>query len=118
MKRKIGVLLSICCLIFVSTFMPANVKAAETTSEEGGNLVKAEIVPMSLSQTGAVVGNGVRLRAEPNTSSTVLELMYFGESVMIDLDKSTLSFYYIRRDSTGTCGYASTQYIQFTESVR
>ena len=44
--------------------------------------------------------------------------MYFGEVVKIDLDKSTMTFYYVERVKTGTKGYANTQYIQILEYVR
>lgn len=51
---------------------------------------------MAYSEDGTVTADGVNLRKEPNTSSTILEKMYWGEQVIIDLDNSTMTFYAIK----------------------
>lgn len=47
----------------------------------------------SFTEEGGVATDGLRLRKEPSFDSTILELMYFGEVVKIDLDKSTMWSY-------------------------
>lgn len=62
-------------------------------------------------KTGKVVADGVKLRKSASSSGTVLELMYYGEIVKVDTNKSTGSWYYLTRSKTGTKGYASKSYI-------
>lgn len=67
----------------------------------------------SFSYKGTVTGNGVRLRSVPD-SGTVLELMYQGETVHVDKEltmESSSGSYYLKRDKTGTVGYADNHYI-------
>lgn len=78
----------------------AIVIGSEPSENSGG------IRPMS-----SVGDNGVRLRSAPNTSATVLELMYEGEYVFVDLNKNIAGWYYLQRFKTGTWGYASSLYI-------
>ena len=99
----------------------AQVFAAEmdTTENESHNYVIGYIdMTMTYSENGTVVGDGGNLRKEPNTSSTILEKMYWGEQVLIDLDNSTMTFYAIKRVKTGTSGYASRQYVQINQIAR
>ncbi len=63
-----------------------------------------------------VYGNGVRLRSAPNTSATILELMYDGEYVWIDWSEygrgeGGSSWYHIQRTKTGTYGWVSCNYV-------
>lgn len=91
----------------------------ETLENENQNYVVGYVVTaMEYSTDGTVVADGVNLRKEPNTSSTILEKMYWGEQVLIDLDNSTMTFYAIKRVKTGTYGYASRDYIQINQYVR
>ncbi len=64
---------------------------------------------------GTIVGDGVRLRKKPSSTSTVLELMNKGESVYVDPQTSAESgkgkWTYIQRDKTGTWGWVSNDYI-------
>lgn len=92
---------------------------AEVVEDENHNYVVGYIVaPVAYSEDGTVTADGVNLRKEPNTSSTILEKMYWGEQVIIDLDNSTMTFYAIKRVKTGTRGYASKDYIQINQYVR
>lgn len=65
----------------------------------------------SVAATGVVDGYGVRLRKKPSTSSTILELMNNEEFVHIYKNESTTNWYYVKRLKTGTCGYASKDYV-------
>lgn len=69
--------------------------------------------PLSVSCKGHVTGYGVRLRKGASLTSTVLELMQYGEVILIYPEKSKLSsgWYYVKRVKTGTKGYVSTQYV-------
>lgn len=80
------------------------------TAQYGGS-----VTGNTFSSSGVVNASGVRLRNYPNTSSSVLELMYAPENVSIDLDNSTMTFYRARRNSTGTIGYVSKDYVSLTQ---
>ena len=118
MKKHI-LKISICWLAFISLFFSniMNVFAEENDSNYD-NKEYAEgyiMIPDSINaftEDGVVTTNGLRLRQAPNMQATVLELMYFGESVRIDLDNSTMTFYYVERVQTGTKGYANRDCIQ------
>ncbi len=69
-------------------------------------------------EDGIVTSNGIRLRQAPNMQAKVLELMYLGESVKIDLDKSTMTFYYVERVKTGARGYVNRNYVQIVKYVK
>lgn len=84
-----------------------------TFTAHGGGTLSA----YSFSKTGTVSGSGIRLRNYPNTSSSVLEVMYSPETVYIDSNNSTMTFYCVKRQSTGTIGYASKDYISSTVIV-
>lgn len=62
---------------------------------------------------GTVIEEGVRLRSGPSTSYPVVELMYYGEKVIIDRTTSAQvsGWYYVKRLKTGTWGWASSSYI-------
>ncbi len=67
-------------------------------------------------QNGEVMDNGVRLRKEPSTSATILELMYKGEAVHINITISTSGpsgWYYLKRLKTGTWGWAKADFIYY-----
>lgn len=70
-------------------------------------------------ENGRVDGSGVRLRAKPSSTATILELMYNNELVRIDGTGSVLKggiyWYYLKRLKTGTWGYADSQYIEYFE---
>lgn len=58
-----------------------------------------------------VVGDGVRLRKNPSTSATILELMYRGETVLINYTQSKGTWFYVKRMKTGTWGWVKKSYI-------
>lgn len=60
---------------------------------------------------GEITGDGVNLRAAASFSGTVLELMYRGELVYINYDKSSGSWLYIKRAKTGRIGYVYKTYV-------
>lgn len=114
MKKCFAKIFSMLLIItFICTLISPYVVYAQEESEVNKNdLVEAIVVaPTALADEGMVVGDGVRLRAEPNTTSTVLELMYWGEYVLIDTANSTMTFSHVQRVKTGTYGYVSSQYI-------
>lgn len=80
------------------------------TAQYGGS-----VTGNTFSSSGVVKDSGVRLRNYPNTSSTVLELMYAPETVSVDTANSTMTFYRVRRNSTGTIGFVSKDYITLTQ---
>lgn len=72
---------------------------------------KASTPPFSSYVYGEVADDGVRLRRTP-VNGTILELMYRGEAVWVDLSTSEVSgFLHVQRDSTGTVGYAASNLI-------
>lgn len=74
--------------------------------------VKASTPPFSAYVYGEVADDGVRLRKTPASGGTVLELMYRGETVWIDLSTSEVNgFKHVQRDKTGTVGYTSSNLI-------
>ncbi len=117
----------ILCLLIMFVVIGSNViqvYAAEgiPTEDEESNYVIGYIVPTdsvySFTKEGVVTTNGLNLRKEPHTNSTILEVMYFGDVVKIDLDNSTATFYYVERNTTKTKGYASRDYIQIAEHAK
>lgn len=120
MLKKVGLSLLafiLCFSVMGSTQVFA--AEAEVVEDENHNYVVGYIVaPVAYSEDGTVTADGVNLRKELNTSSTILEKMYWGEQVIIDLDNSTMTFYAIKRVKTGTRGYASKDYIQINQYVR
>ena len=63
------------------------------------------------SNIGIVNGDGVRLRAQPSLSSTVLETMYKREVVVIDYSQSNGTWYKVTRQKTGRSGWVTKTYI-------
>ncbi len=66
----------------------------------------------ALTQLAVINGDGVRLRRTP-VDGAVLELMYRGETVMIDndvVDHSHPAWIYVRREKTGTTGWMEDSY--------
>ena len=130
MKRLVCMAAVLCLIVLESS----SVKAAElpvTVSLDqldnisqydtnGDGLVYATIQTDSLAtslssafQNGEVTNNGVRLRNQPSSTATILELMYNGEAVCINYGVSSggSGWYYLERIKTGTWGWASTSYI-------
>ena len=130
MKRLVCMVAVLCLIVLESS----SVKAAElpvTISPDqldnisqydtnGDGLVYATIQTDSLAtslssvwQNGEVTDNGVRLRNQPSSTATILELMYNGEAVCINYGVSDggSGWYYLQRLKTGTWGWASTSYI-------
>lgn len=70
----------------------------------------------NLSSDGYVWGDGIRLRAEPWTGGTVLELMYNNEQVKYDPDyfdpNYDPDFTYVQRNQTGKTGYCDRHYVK------
>lgn len=120
--RNIIVYLLIMSITIKSNVIQANAAESIQTEGEEADYAIGYIVPVDLTDAflveGGVTTNGLNLRKEPNTNSTILEIMYFGEVVKIDLAESTSSFYYVERDQTKTRGYASRDYIEILQYVR
>lgn len=127
-KKKLFVAVFCAC-----AFLAMNTRA-NADSTTGGvqqnqmneELVKAEIsIPKEevmntvsiIIANGAVEGDGVRLRKKPSSSAAVLELMYNGEGVFVDISESVkkngVLWYNIRRAKTGTWGYTNSAYIDY-----
>lgn len=99
--RYLTLMLTIFMSGYLFTSMP--VSAAEAGSVDSN--LDAGISTVSSSWKKAIViADGARLRAEPNTESTVYGLMYPYEEIEINEDESTMTFYYARR-SNGVYGY-------------
>lgn len=125
MKKIINNVIVYLLVMFVaieSNVIQANASESTQAGSEEADYAIGYIVPVasaySFTEEGGVTTNGLNLRKEPNTNSTILEKMYFGELVKIDLDNSTMTFYYVERDKTGTKGYASRDYIQILQYAR
>ena len=84
------------------------------SEETDGNSLVVGVVQVPMTRgAGTIVEDGVRLRKGPSTSATILELMYVGELVYIDLSTSASvsGWYYVQRGKTGTWGWAKADYI-------
>ena len=67
---------------------------------------------------GEVDGDGVRLRSAPSTNSTILELMYNRDLVLVDFRTSrdvdpSNQWLYVRRYKTMTWGWVKEDYIYY-----
>ncbi|MEH2951587.1 SH3 domain-containing protein [Candidatus Merdisoma sp. JLR.KK011] len=60
---------------------------------------------------GMVLGDGVRLRSEPSTSAPVLELMYYGEPLIVSQAYVAPGWMKVQRVKTGRWGYVSDKYV-------
>lgn len=121
--RRIGAGLLAAAMLCAAAFS-APVSEAKSAPETKEAVAELAVVgadgsiqsPLSLYSTysiyrGKVIGDGVKLRRTASSSGTVLELMYYGEVVTINTDKSKTNWYYLTRTKTGTKGYASKDYI-------
>ncbi len=115
MKKIIKKVICICAVVVgVSTVAPVTAFAQTdaTTQQDASNSTRAVIVVPN----AEVTGDGVRLRKTPSTTGTILKLMYYGETVNVNLSKTTTSggikWYYVIRVKDGTCGWVSSQYIE------
>lgn len=66
----------------------------------------------AFTQSAVIGGNGVRLRKSP-VNGTILELMYDGESILIDdevYDPNYSAWIYVKRIKTGTKGWMEWSY--------
>lgn len=108
------------CTFTCEKYLSATIKDATlyklttTFTASGGGTVSGN----TFSASGVVNDDGVRLRNYPNTSSSILELMYSSETVSIDTANSTMTFYRVKRQSTGTVGYVSKDYVSLTQYAR
>ncbi len=90
---------------------------------DGDGLVTVVIMPEVLRLTtvsavygsGTVIADGVRLRATATASGTVKELMYYGETVIVNsfTVNDGISWYQVKRVNTGTNGWACADYIYY-----
>lgn len=97
---------------------PVHTLISNGTVDENGYVYGTVVIVQTLGAgdpNADVENDGVRLRSAPSTSSTVLELMYAGETVSVDFvtsnKKSDGSWYYVKRLKTGTWGWTKAQYI-------
>ena len=121
-KRMIGLVLALTLLVAEAVFASAaelpdvqTGQQVETLSSDNSTLEEGfEYGVVQPPKTRSmVVEDGVRLRQGPSTSAPVLELMYYGEKVIIDRTTSDKvpGWYYLKRLNTGTWGWASSDYI-------
>ena len=106
-SQRDGVILYFTALLF-GAYVEDSILVPEEELRVDVDLVTREYIE------GTVTGDGVRLRAEPSTSGTVLELMYKGERVRIDNSvQAQLPYGWMRvqRIETGRWGYVSWDYI-------
>ena len=115
MKKIIKKAICICAIVVgVSTVAPVTAFAQTDATTEGdtSNLARAIIAQPN----AEVTADGVRLRKTPSATGTIVELMYTGETVCVDITKTTTSggirWYYVTRIMDGTCGWVSSQYIE------
>lgn len=121
-KRVIGLVLALTLLVAEAAVVSATElpdmgieQQTETLASDDSN--PGEGFEYGVVQTprtrSTVVEDGVRLRQGPSTSAPVLELMYCGETVLIDRTTSSKvpGWYYLKRINTGTWGWASSDYI-------
>lgn len=120
-KRVMCLMVCIIALIAnVSGVKAAEVKLNQLNDMQSGMVLATICIPEEMlltdSPNGDIVDNGVRLRKAPNTSSTVLELMYEGEYVYIDyktsFSGSNGTWFYVTRIKTGTKGWVNRDYVR------
>ncbi len=102
---KRGMCFTLLLTIFISGYLFASLPVSAAGAGYADNNLDSGINTVSSSwQKAIVLGDGARLRAEPNTESTIYGLMYPYEEIEINLGQSTGEFYYARR-SNGVYGY-------------
>lgn len=93
--------------IFMSSYLFASMPVSAAEAGYADHRLDSGISTVSSSWKKAIViADGARLRAEPNTESTIYGLMYRYEEIEINEDESTMTFYYARR-SDGVYGYVN-----------
>ena len=108
-KKKLVLVMLACCM-FGSTVTCVAADAENLTLGEVWQKSDIEISTKA-SNIGIVSGDGVRLRAQPSLSSTVLETMYKREVVVIDYSQSNGTWYKVTRQKTGRSGWVTKTYI-------
>lgn len=136
MKRKARRLVatSMAVLLGVMFLMPYTYTAAKTETEnvqelepgltaaqEAGTArfafvtteASAEVQALAATNAdGEITGDGVRLRSGPSSTSSILEVMYNGELVILR-GLSNPNWPKIKRCKTSTVGYVSKKYVVF-----
>lgn len=111
-----AVLTALLCPYRAETAMAAGAEAAEEETEEVHlAVIKSDIMRMpnamgTMSSTGTIRGDGVRLRKTPSLSAVTLELMYGGELVLVK-GRANDNWLYVKRCKTGTIGYVNDDYV-------
>lgn len=134
--KRIGCMMAALCMLFLecASVSAKEMPAAKTVAPvsalsrmaefnqcdtDGDGLVYGIVSVPSIqplaAQNGEVMDNGVRLRNKASTSGTILELMYKGEAVSVNITISTTvsGWYYLKRLKTGTWGWAKADYIYY-----
>ncbi len=90
-------------------------ETADSGETEGDNFVIGTVQMSMARSSGEVIGNQVRLRQGPDSTSLTLELMKFGEQVIVDKERSAVipggQWLYIQRNLTGTWGWVLREHI-------
>lgn len=111
MKKKNSILLS--SLLIAGTFLlPTSVKADTTQPIKPVKTHPLKTVVsyhFSSSSYGTITGDGVRVRSQPNTHSTILGLLYRNDSV--DINKHHITKDFISIDYNGRVAYVSSRYV-------
>ncbi len=127
LKKTITTLTAI-TLAFAMLVLPSGMEVEASMKQDtiAMEQMMGDNVTMSLANEGisprgvimpnaTIVGDGVRLRSEPSSTSTVREVLYYGEDVILNVAASTMysdgTWLYVQRVKTGTWGWVSAQYV-------
>ncbi len=98
--------------VFISGFLFVSMPVSAAEAKNSNDTFAPDAITLSDSwREGTVMNNGVRLRAEPNLDCTIYGLMNKDETVLVNLEMSTMTFYYVQRVKTGEYGYVSRNYV-------
>lgn len=97
---------TIASAVGIAVAPPAVAASPVGTSERPGSATEASIGPLVFCSTKFIV-DGVRIRSQPNTSSTVLGLGYKGQWFDIDRFTPDWTWAYGKNRSTGVKGWVS-----------
>ncbi len=97
--------------IFMGGYLFTNITMSAEAGYVNNNWGSSISTDSSSWKKGLIVVEGARLRAEPNTNCTIYGLMYPFEEVQVNEEMSTMTFYYVKRVSTGEYGYVSRDFV-------
>lgn len=90
-------------------------ETSDSGETDGDNFVIGTVQMSMTRASGDVIGDKVRLRKGPDSTAATLELMNFGEQVIVDRERSACipggQWLYVLRNLTGTWGWVLRDYI-------